>query len=232
MALSSVTNTTGGAAALSDATSTKGADSKQKAALDKEAFLKLLVAQMKNQDPLKPQEGTEFVTQLSQFAMVEQSVTQTAKLDAITAQMTGLASNEATSLVNQDVTIRGTGIAFDGVNATGSSVNLASAVTKMTVQIQDSSGRTVRTLEVGARPAGPAAITWDGKDDNGVPAPKGPYAIKVDAKDANGNPVTATQDVTGKVSKVNFDKGYPELVLDSGVTAPISDLVSVGGKIR
>lgn len=225
-----VNNTTSTTA--TSATSGAAAEPKQKSALDKEAFLKLLVAQMSNQDPLKPQEGTEFVTQLSQFAMVEQSIAQSSKLDAITAQMTGLASNGATSLVNQDVTIRGTGIAFDGVTATGSSVNLSKAAAKVTVQIQDSSGQTVRTLEIGARPAGAAAITWDGKDAAGQPVAKGSYQIKVDAKDANGQTVSASQDVGGKVTKVSFDKGYPELVLDSGVTAPISDLVSVGGKVR
>lgn len=155
MAFSPVTNTTGIAdtAASTDATA-------QKAALDKDAFLKLLVAQLRHQDPLAPTEGTEFVAQLSQFAMVEQAIAQSAKLDVISAQMTGLASNEATSLVGKVVTVR------------------------------------------------------------------------VDAQTKEGAPVGGAQDSEGKVLKVTFDKGYPELHLDSGVTAPISDLVSVGGDIR
>ena len=49
--------------------------------MNKEAFLKLLVAQISHQDPLKPMEGTEFVTQLSQFAMVEQAISQSTQLD-------------------------------------------------------------------------------------------------------------------------------------------------------
>ncbi len=51
-----------------------------KSSLDKDAFLKLLVAQLSHQDPLKPMEGTEFITQLAQFTSVEQAVTQTEKL--------------------------------------------------------------------------------------------------------------------------------------------------------
>lgn len=222
MPLPSVTST--------NATNTSAtSEPKEKSALDKDAFLKLLVAQLSHQDPLQPTEGTEFVAQLSQFAMVEQSIAQSAKLDILSAQMTGLASNEAAGLVGKDVTVRGNGMAFDGVTATGASVNLDAPAQKVTVRIQDASGKTVRTLEMGARGAGATPITWDGKDDAGQPVAKGTYSIKVDAQTADGKSVNTSQDVSGKVIKVSFDKGYPELVLDSGVTAPISELVSVGG---
>lgn len=224
MALPGVTNTTG----ATSATDSK----KESAAIDKEAFLKLLVAQLSHQDPLQPTEGTEFVAQLSQFAMVEQAIAQSTKLDVLSAQMAGLANNEATALVGKEVTVRGSGVAFDGVTATGASVSLGAPAASVTVRIQDASGKTVRTLELGARGPGAVAIAWDGKDDAGQPVAKGTYAIKVDAKDADGKPVEASQDVVGRVTKVTFDKGYPELFLDSGVTAPISDLVSVGGNVR
>src|SRR5262245_60849649 len=82
-------------------TPTKTDTKKAGAAVDKEAFLKLLVAQLSHQDPLQPTEGTEFVAQLSQFAMVEQSIAQSSKLDGISAQMTGLSSNEAAGLVGK-----------------------------------------------------------------------------------------------------------------------------------
>jgi len=206
---------------------------KEKTALDKDAFLKLLVAQLSHQDPLKPTEGTEFIAQLSQFAMVEQSISQSSQLEVLSAQVRGLSNNEATALVGKTVTVRGKGIAFDGTLATGASANLTGPAAKTVVQIQDASGKTVRTLDLGAKPAGPLAITWDGKDDLGNTASKGNYTIKVQATAADGSSVAATQDVTGSVTKVTFEKGYPELLLDSGVTCPISDLVSVsGGQVR
>jgi len=200
--------------------------------LDKDAFLKLLVAQMSHQDPTAPTEGTEYVTQLSQFAMVEQSVAQSTKLDTLSTQMGGIANNEATNLVGKTVNVRGHGIAWDGTNATGASVTLAGAATNVTVQIQDSNGKTVRTLQEGGRPGGAMAIAWDGHDDAGTSLPAGTYNAKVTATAADGSAVNASQDVTGKVTGVSFDKGYPELSLDSGATAPISDLVSVGGIVR
>jgi flagellar basal-body rod modification protein FlgD len=223
MGISSVTSTT--STSEPRATEPKA----EKAPLDKDAFLKLLVAQLSHQDPLQPTEGTEFVAQLSQFAMVEQAIAQSSKLDILSTQMVGLASNESAGLVGKDVTVRGTGIAFDGLTSTGASINLESSAAKVTVRIQNASGETVRTLELGALRSGPTPIVWDGKDDGGQPVPKGSYSLKTDAQTVDGKAVRVSQDVTGKVTKVTFDKGYPELVLDSGSTAPISDLVSVGG---
>lgn len=195
--------------------------------MDREAFLKLLVAQISHQDPLQPMEGTEFVSQLSQFAMVEQSIAQSSKLDVLSTQMTGLGNNEATALVGKKVSVRGHAIAFDGSTPTGSSVTLSGPAAKVTVSIQDANGKTVRTLNLGARAAGVVSVNWDGKDDSGTTAAKGSYTAKVEATDASGKAVSSTSDVTGTVTKVSFDKGYPELLLDSGALAPISDLVAV-----
>ena len=208
--------------------SSSSSDKSKQAAMDKDAFLKLLVAQLSHQDPTQPTEGTEYVTQLAQFTLVEQSMAQSQKLDVVSTQLTGMSANEAASLVGKSVTVRGSGVAYDGVSATGSSVNLSAAAAKVTVKIQDANGKTVRTLDVGARAAGAMPISWDGRDDNGQPVAKGNYTITVSATTADGSIVNASQDVSGTVSKVTYDKGYPEISLDSGVTAPISDLVSVG----
>lgn len=217
------TTATPGAAATSD---------KKSSGLDKDAFLKLLVAQMSHQDPLAPTQGTEYVAQLSQFAMVEQSVAQSQKLELLSAQMGGIANNEATSLVGKTVNVRGHGVSWDGTTATGASVTLSGPAAKVTVEIKDSQGKTVRTMELGGRPGGAVGITWDGKDDAGNPVAKGTYSVKVAATSASAQDVSASQDVSGTVVKVTFDKGYPELELDSGAKAPVSDLVSVGGIVR
>jgi flagellar basal-body rod modification protein FlgD len=195
--------------------------------LDREAFLKLLVAQLSHQDPLQPMEGTEFVTQLAQFTAVEQQIIQSGKLDLISLQMKGLSNNEAAGLVGKHVTIRGSGVAFDGVTPATASVTLAGAAEKVTVNVRGPDGEVVRTMELPAHQAGPLPITWDGKTDEGGTAAAGTYTFDVEATDKAGEPVDVTQDVSGTVVAVNFDKGYPELVLDSGVRAPISDLVSV-----
>jgi len=216
---------TGGTSTAASAVS--GAANSGSKALDKEAFLKLLVAQIANQDPLKPMEGTEFVTQLSQFAAVEQAIAQSTQLGNMSAQLGGIANNNATDLVGKEVTVRGKTMAFDGVTSSTSAVTIDAAATKMTAQIIDANGKTVRTLELGAHGAGAIPITWDGKDTSGAPAAKGTYTLRVSASAADGTAVASTQDVKGVVAKITFDKGYPELTLDNGATCPISDLVGV-----
>jgi flagellar basal-body rod modification protein FlgD len=195
--------------------------------MDREAFLKLLVAQISHQDPMQPMQGTEFVAQLSQFAIVEQSLAQSQKLDLLSTQLRGLSYNEATSLVGKTVTVQGNGLAFDGVTATSASVGISAPAQKVTVTVRDDSGRAVRTMELGPRGAGAIPVTWDGRDDNGQPLPKGTYQFSVSAAGADGQAVEVSQKVTGVVRGVSFEKGYPELLLDSGVSAPVSDLVSV-----
>src|SRR2546423_270464 len=82
--------------------------------LDKNAFLKLLVAQMKNQDPLKPMDNTEFVAQLAQFSNLEQVMGINSRLDTLTAQGQGLQNTEIASLVGKTVTVNGKTIGLDG----------------------------------------------------------------------------------------------------------------------
>ena len=195
--------------------------------VDKNEFLQLLVAQLQHQDPTQPTEGTEFVTQLAQFSQVEQAQNQTAQLTTISNQMSGLSSNEAANLIGKQVDVRGSSLTFDGSLAATTNVTLDGAAAKTTVQVKDSSGNVIRTMDMGAQPPGPLQITWDGKSDAGTVEPAGSYTVAVTATDSNGGNVPVETDVKGIVTQVSYDKGYPVVTLSSGTTAAISDLVSV-----
>jgi flagellar basal-body rod modification protein FlgD len=127
------------------------------------------------------------------------------------------------------VTVHGNGISYDGTLATSANVTLASAAQKVTVTIKDANGNAVRTMDLGAKPGGVVNIAWDGRGDDGAQAAKGSYTLDVTATAADGTSVDVSQNVSGVVTKVGFDKGYPELTLDSGAVAAVSDLVSVAG---
>jgi len=215
-----------GSSATTPAGTTQSAAQKP---LDKEAFLKLLVAQISHQDPTQPMQGTEFVAQLSQFAVVEQAIQQSSRLDALSTQLTGIANNDAVGLVGKTVTLRASGLTWDGKSSASSSVTLQGPAATTKVRIQDSNGQTVRTLDLGPRPAGALPVVWDGRTSDGGKAPIGQYKVVVEATDSSGKPVTTSSDMKGTVARVGFDKGYPELVLDTGATGPISDLVEVQG---
>lgn len=214
-----VTNTT--------ATTNASGGASSSTTLDKNAFLKLLVAQLQHQDPLQPTEGTEFITQLSQFSLVEQAVAQSEQLQVLGAQLTGLSNEGVAAMVGKNVTVKGSGVAFDGVTAVTGGATLGAAAKSLTVTVRDASGKAVRTIEVGPHAAGPFQIKWDGRDDSGNLVAKGAYSFNCKATGADGLGVTVDQQVTGVVNSVTYDKGYPLLTLDSGVTAPISDLVGV-----
>jgi flagellar basal-body rod modification protein FlgD len=200
----------------------------QTSALDKDAFLKLLVAQLSHQDPLQPVQGTEFVTQLAQFTAVEQAVSQTQKLDAVSAQLTGISANESVSLIGKQVTVRGQSLVFDGSTPATANVKLSAPAAQVTVSVTDAQGKVIRTMKLGAEPAGALPISWDGRDDSGRSVAAGAYSFDVSAVTAQGASLGVSKDISGVVSRVSFDKGYPVVVLDSGASAPISQLVSAG----
>jgi flagellar basal-body rod modification protein FlgD len=219
-AVGSSTPTSGTAAAGSSASSASLAT--------EQTFLTLLVAQLSNQDPLQPAQGTDFVTQLAQFAQVEQSENQTSQLQTMSGQLSGMSNSATTQLVGQTVTIQGNTVSSNGSIATPSSVTLSAPAAAVTATISNSSGVAVRTIQLGSRPAGVVAVNWDGHEDSGVSAPAGTYSVSVTATDSTGAPVGVTQSVTGVVQSVSFAQGYAELTLASGAQAPISQLVSVG----
>jgi flagellar basal-body rod modification protein FlgD len=214
-----------------DPASALGAATKANQGLGQDAFMKLLVAQISHQDPLKPMDDTAFVSQLAQFSALEQSMGTNKRLDFLASQNQGIANTDVASLVGKSVTVRGSSVALDGTGfAQPVNFTLGDNADKVTVSIHDATGKTVRTMQVGAHQAGLVKFSWDGRDDNGMSQPKGNYTVQVDAKNAAGAPVSASQETTGVLKSVNYANGYAKLVLDNGVEAPASDLISVNAK--
>ena len=151
--------------------------------LDRDAFLKLLVAQLQNQDPLKPQDSYEFVAELAQFSSLEQTMGINDRLDMLALQSRGLANTETVGLVGKQATVRGSVITSDG---TGVGIpltfNLTGAADSVSVNIVNQAGEVVRTIDVGGKSAGNVALTWDGRNDAGVVQPQGAYSVARDSQ--------------------------------------------------
>jgi flagellar basal-body rod modification protein FlgD len=222
-----LTNTTQAAAGV-DTSSALASFTSQSGSLGKDDFLKLLIAQMQHQDPLKPMDDTAFVAQLAQFSSLEQQANTNKLLELVAQQQQGLANNTIVDMVGKNVTVKGDKVTYDG-QGFGAPVRftLAAPADSVKISIVDAGGNTIRTMNVGAKPAGPISALWDGKSDLGIQQPAGAYSVQVKAKGPGGTSVEVLQETTGTVTSVSFDQGFTNLILDNGVNAPASDLIKV-----
>lgn len=195
-------------------------------AVGREAFMQLLVAQMKAQDPLDPMDSRDFITQLSQLTGVEQLTTVADRVASLEIATAGMANTQVASLVGKTVTADASSLRIEEMGQASSSYTLTSEAAATTITIKDPSGHVVRTMELGPGAAGAHAVTWDGNDDAGNRLPAGRYTYEVSAKNAAGNPVAAETKVTGIVSGITYEHGYPELMVgDTQVL--LGDVVSI-----
>lgn len=197
-------------------------------AMGKDAFLKLLVAQIAHQDPLKPMDDTAYVAQLAQFSSLEQQTNSNKMLELLATQQQGLANTASLGLVGKNVTVHGGSVTLgnDGIGSVAP-FTLGDSADKVTVTVRDASGNTIRTMDLGAQKNGRTDFRWDGRSDSGVSQPAGRYTVSVNAVKTNGQQVAVDQQSTGKVQAVSFDGGITKLILDSGLSVSASDLVQV-----
>jgi flagellar basal-body rod modification protein FlgD len=209
-------------------TSSFGLATAANAALGESDFLKLLVAQMKNQDPLSPQDNTEFVAELAQFSNLEQTQGINDRLDLLAIQSRGQSNAQVASLIGQEATVKGSAVTTTGDGA-AVPVNFTLAESSATtdVTISDSSGNTLQTIKLGAEKAGLVTINWDGRDSTGTLQPSGSYNVTVKASTSAGASVSVDQNCTSVVTGISYDTGYAVLQLANGVTAPVSNLVKI-----
>jgi flagellar basal-body rod modification protein FlgD len=210
------------------ASATAAASSPTAPAVNEQQFMQLLIAQLQHQDPTQPVQGTEFVTQLAQFSLVEQSANQTTQLTNVSTQIAGLGNNEAAQLVGKTVTLNGNSTTYDGTVATPANATLSAPAAQVTATIMDSSGNVVQTMQLGPHAAGPVSVNWNGTNSAGLSEPSGTYTVNVTATASGGGSVGVTQSVSGVVSSISFAQGSPQVVLASGATAPLSTIASVG----
>ncbi|MBI5587533.1 MAG: flagellar hook assembly protein FlgD [Deltaproteobacteria bacterium] len=182
-------------------------------ALGKDDFLKLLVAQLKNQDPLNPTDNTQFVAQLAQFSSLEGITNLNKSMEGISSSMSALQNSNAANLIGKSVKAEGSDFSYSGSPVTVG-YDLTGAASSVKVSVFDAAGRLMRTIEGAAQPSGVHDSVWDGKDMNNNPSQPGSYSFTVTARDSANNAVSANTYVYGRVSGVNFDSGKANLLVD------------------
>jgi len=175
-------------------------------------FLKLMTTQLRNQDPFKPMESGEFLTQIAQFG-TSTGIQQLQ--ESFSDLANSLYSNQA--LMASNLVGRKVLIMADKANL-GTEGSITGAVKmpysgEAQVIIKDSSGQTVKTLVLGPKAAGSATFQWDGTDTNGVRLPPGEYQMSAEIVSGNGS-LTASITMEKTVSSVSLARNGEELTLN------------------
>ena len=206
-----------------------GANSSSTAQGLQDQFLKLLVTQLQNQDPLNPMQNAELTSQLAQISTVEGITNLKNTMLAISGQIDVSQSMNAVSMIGKGVLIPGSKIKV-GVDAddpaarvvTPYGLDLQGDAQKVQIRISDANGAVVRTIETVDQKTGVYTLDWDGKNDNGVALEPGAYTVSVLATDADGKKVNAEVLSYGMVKSVAYSTDG--LRLDLGLEGQTSML--------
>lgn len=167
-------------------------------------FLELMVAQLKAQDPFKPLESGEFMSQLAQFGTVDGVRDLQTSFDTLSGSLKSLQALQASSLVGRDVLVESSqGILPAGGQLEGA-VHGAQNGATVVFNIQDSTGQRVRDIAVTADAEGRARFAWDGIDAAGVASPPGRYTVAASTLSGN-EPVAAQTLIRAGVESVTLD---------------------------
>jgi flagellar basal-body rod modification protein FlgD len=175
-------------------------------------FLNLLVAQMKNQDPLNPLDNAQVTSQMAQLSTVQGIEKMNDSLQALAAGMGSNQVAQAAGLIGHGVLVPGNRLGpAEGENAFG--FELALPADQVSVSITDAAGRPIRNIDLGSKPSGVNVLAWDGLSDSGTAAPAGQYGFTVNALQG-GRKVGATALNLGVVSSVSQDSQGVRLNMD------------------
>ncbi len=198
--------------------------------MGKEDFLKLLVTQLRFQDPMSPEDPKEFVAQLAQFSSLEQQINVNQNLESVNQLVSSLKDSlgmsQAVTLLGKTVKGLGNSLSLSSGQANAASYQLPIEAKEVNVTIFDMAGRLVRTVNLGSQAAGLHQFSWDGKDAEGKALSDGSYTFQVTALDNQGQGMEVTNYFTGKVQEVVQDRQGVWLKID-GRDISLDSIVSV-----
>lgn len=217
MTASAITPT--GAASAAGALSSKTVSS----ADGEQRFLKLLVTQLNNQDPLNPLDNAELTSQLAQMSTVSGIEKLNTAFQSLLAQSGSSQVLQSASLIGRTVLVPGSGLALAQGAAVPFAVELPQGADSVKVTVTNAAGDTVRSFDLGALPQGVKTLAWDGKSDGGVQLADGAYTVNVAAYSGDSR-MAATALTYAGVASVSQGSNGVALDLGAGRKAALSEV--------
>ncbi|UVT21109.1 MAG: flagellar hook assembly protein FlgD [Nitrospira sp.] len=193
--------------------------------LGQDDFLKLLITQLKSQDPLNPTNNTEFVSQLAQFSQLEQTAKQAQLMQKSLDAQTASLQFTLLPMVGRNVSVDRPLTQLENGSAS-LTYALEKSAARVNITILDQNRQAVRSLEYTGRGAGLNQAQWDGKDSNGVALPAGIYEYAISAVDSQGAAVVSKGRAQLTVTGVRMEDGQPKLAIGPIAVDP-SEIVEV-----
>ncbi|MEP6493415.1 MAG: flagellar hook capping FlgD N-terminal domain-containing protein [bacterium] len=196
--------------------------------MGKDQFLKLLIAQMKNQDPMSPMQGDQMAAQLAQFSSLEQlqqiNATLTDQQTSTGGLLGAIQGSAAINTIGHTVVAVGNQVQIGGAGgSTSVTANIAAAGSSGTIHIFNAAGSEVATQTLGAVPGGKQTFNI-GDATKGLP--DGTYTYSIDVKDGSGTAVAVQTYSTGRVDGVSTSQNG--LVLTAGgLSIPYANVIQI-----
>lgn len=195
--------------------------------LNQSDFLKLMTAQMQNQDPFNPVDNTQMVAQMAQFSSLAGISEMSTTMKSIADKLNVTSASDAMAYVGKTVLTAGDTAYGRTSGGVAGGIELGGDATAVNVTITDANGGVLKTMALGSAPKGTVNYDWDGKTATGEDAGTGPFKVIVNAQN-NGTTVASTNLVWAPVQSVSTTTGAAILTLPGLGEVPVTAVRQIG----
>jgi flagellar basal-body rod modification protein FlgD len=177
-------------------------------------FLTLMLTQLQNQDPTSPVDSNEFLSQLASLSEVQGINQLNTSFSALSSSLVSSQALQASSLLGHQALVASSTASLGTAGGTVSgAVSVPQTSSSVVLNITNSAGVLVQSINLGAQSAGLANFTWNGQTSSGAAAPAGSYTLSAQVAGASGGTSVATL-VSGTVDSVTMGSGTTGLTLN------------------
>lgn len=189
--------------------------------LRQQDFLRLMVAQVQNQDPMNPETSGDFLAQLAQFSTNDSINNMQTSIAQLASSLQSNQALQASALVGRSVLVDGSKVTLGAEGDAKASITMASGLTNINASIYSATGELIKTIQVQPTANGPYEFAWDGTDANNQRAAAGSYSVKVTGS-YNGSTVSVPTMISANVDSVSLGRNGEGLKLNVAGVGPVA----------